>query len=204
MKYKIGIIGSGNIGSGLATHLAKTTNEVLLANRKGPESLTDIVSSIGGSLKASGLKETIEASDVLFFAVPWGQLKALGKQLEDYEGKIIIDTSNNIVSVSPFQLEDIGSISTGEYVAKLFPKHRVVKAFNTLAAATLKQPTKNELGRTVIVISGDDADAKKEVATITEAMGFAPVDTGTFAGGGKLQDIGGPFSGAELIKVGKR
>jgi predicted dinucleotide-binding enzyme len=203
MSYKIGIIGSGNIGQGLAVHLSKTNYQVLLANSRGPESLQELVASIGGSLKAGELRETIRQSDVIFIAVPWTGLTNLAKEFNGYEGKIIVDATNNIVSVSPFSLADLGGKSTGEFVADLLPAQKIVKAFNTLSAATLAQPTKSTDGTTVIVISGDDPEAKKQVATIAEGMGFAPVDLGTFNEAGKIQDVGGALSGIELIKVKK-
>ena len=201
MSYTIGIIGSGHIGRALATHLAKTNYRVLITNSRGAASLADLVASIGGSLTAADLSQTIAQADVLFIAVPWTQLPDLASELKGYNGKIIIDATNNIVSVSPFRLADTAGKSTGEYVAGLFSAQRVVKAFNTLAAATLAQPSQTSLGTTVIVISGDDADAKKEVAGITTAMGFEPIDIGTFELGGHLQDVGGALSGFELIKV---
>ena len=203
MSYKIGIIGSGSIGRGLATHLSKNNYQVLIANSRGPESLEELVNTIGGSLKAEELKETIKQSDVIFIAAPWTSLTDLSKEFADYEGKIIVDATNNIVSVNPFSLADLGGKSTGEFVSELFPTQKVVKAFNTLSAATLANPTKSTDGKTVIVITGDDIEAKKQVATIAEAMGFAPVDLGTFKEAGKIQDVGGALSGIELIKVKK-
>lgn len=201
MSYTIGIIGSGHIGRGLATHLAKTNYRVLITNSRGPASLAGLVASIGGSLTAADFSQTIAQADVLFIAVPWTQLADLATELKGYSGKIMVDATNNIVSVSPFRLADTAGKPTGEYVAALFPTQRVVKAFNTLAAATLAQPSQTNLGTTVIIISGDDADAKKEVAGITKAMGFEPIDIGTFRQGGHLQDVGGALSGFEFIKV---
>lgn len=201
MSYTIGIIGSGHIGRGLAMHLARTNYRVLITNSRGSASLTDLVASIGGSLTAADFSQTIAQADVLFIAVPWTQVPDLANELQGYSGKIMVDATNNIVSVSPFRLADTAGKSTGEYVAELFPTQRVVKAFNTLAAATLAQPSQTSLGTTAIIISGDDADAKKEVAEITKAMGFEPIDIGTFKQGGHLQDVGGALSGFELIKV---
>jgi predicted dinucleotide-binding enzyme len=203
MRYTIGIIGSGNIGRGLAAHLSKTSHQVLISNSRGPESLEGLVRSIGGSLKADTLQETIRQSDVIFIASPWTSLTNLAKEFVGYEGKIIVDATNNIVSVSPFSLADLGSKSTGEFVADLFPAQKVVKAFNTLSAATLANPTKSTAGTTVVVISGNDKEAKAQVSVISQAMGFETIDIGTFKEAGKLQDIGGALSGIELIKVKK-
>ena len=197
----IGIIGSGNIGRGLATHLAATSYPVLIANRHGRASLSELVSSIGGSLTAADLGAAIAQSDILFIAVPWTEVPNLARELEGHQGKIIVDATNNIVSVNPFRLADTGGKPTGAYVAGLLPGQRVVKAFNTLAAATLARPTQNNVGRTVIFLSGDDAEAKQAVATVTEAMSFTPVDIGTFQQGGHLQDIGGVLSSTEFINV---
>jgi predicted dinucleotide-binding enzyme len=201
MSYTIGIIGSGHIGRALATHLAKTTYPVLITNSRGPASLTDLVASIGGSVTAADFSQTIAQADVLFIAVPWTQLPEVASELQGYSGKVIVDATNNIVSVSPFQLADTAGKTTGEFVAALFPAQRVVKAFNTLGAATLAQPSQTNLGATVIIMSGDDADAKKAVADITKAMGFEPIDIGTLKEGGHLQDMGGALSGIELVKV---
>ena len=121
MSYTIGIIGSGHIGRGLASHLAKTNYPVLITNSRGPASLTELVASIGGSLTAAEFSQTIAQADVLFMAVPWTQLSDLANELQGYSGKIIVDATNNIVSVSPFQLADTAGKSTGEYVAALFP-----------------------------------------------------------------------------------
>ena len=203
MSYKIGIIGSGNIGRGLAKHLAKTDYQIMLANSRGAESLETLITSIGGSLKAGELKETIQDSDVIFIAVPWTSLEELADEFKAYEGKIIVDATNNIVSVRPFSLADLGGKSTGAHVSGLFQAQTVVKAFNTLPAATLTNPTQSTDGATVIMISGDDSEAKKKVAIIAEAMGFAPIDLGTFQDAGKYQDVGGALSGVELIKVKK-
>jgi predicted dinucleotide-binding enzyme len=201
MTQKIGIIGAGNIGRGLATHLSKTDHEVMITNTRGVDSLKDLVLSIGGSLIAAEFKETLEQSDVLFIAVPWVNVPDVAKELAMYKDKLIIDATNNIVSVAPFQLADLSGRSTGEYISLLFPTHRVVKAFNTLGAAILALPQKSTRGNTVIFLSGDNTEAKKQTAEIAIAMGFAPIDIGTFKEGGKLQDVGGALSGLELLKV---
>lgn len=200
MRYTIGIIGSGNIGRGLALHLAKTPHNLLITNSRGADSLTDLVTSIGGSLRAADLVATIQQADVLFLATPWSKLEEVAQVMGAHSGKILVDATNNIVSTSPFELADTGGKTTGSYTAALFPQQRLVKAFNTLPAATLALPAQNSAGSRVIVLSGDDPEAKSIVADVAQAMGFAPIDLGTLQEGGKLQDMGGAFSGVNLIK----
>jgi predicted dinucleotide-binding enzyme len=202
MRYTIGIIGSGNIGRGLAIHLAKTSHKVIIANSRGAESLQQMVASIGGSLTAADLTEAIQQSDVLFIAVPWNAVAELATKLADYSGKIIVDTTNPVVSMNPFSFANLGDQTSGEYNADLFPKQHLVKAFNTLAAATLEHPTSKSEKPLVVFFSGDDNEAKKTVSTIVKDMGFAPVNIGSLKDGGKLQDMnGGTLAGIELAKV---
>jgi predicted dinucleotide-binding enzyme len=52
--------------------------------------------------------------------------------------------------------------------------------------------------RTVLFISGDDADAKKPVNDLIEEVGFCCVDLGSLAVGGRLQQLGGPLLGVRL------
>jgi predicted dinucleotide-binding enzyme len=47
-------------------------------------------------------------------------------------------------------------------------------------------------------IAGDDADAKDRVAALIADIGFAAVDTGGLAEGGRKQQIRGPLSGLIL------
>lgn len=203
MQHKIGIIGAGHIGQALATHLAKTSHQILLTNSRGVESLRETVAAIGGNLRAADLDETIKEADLLFIAVPWSKMPELSNKLKALNGKVLVDASNNIVSVNPFRLADMGGRTTGEFNAGLFSTHRVVKAFNTLAAATLAKPSGTGESQTVIFLSGDDGGAKAEVKAIIQNMGFAAIDLGSHKEGGKLQDVGGPLSGIEFLQVKK-
>jgi predicted dinucleotide-binding enzyme len=79
------------------------------------------------------------------------------------------------------------------------PGARVVKAFNTALAAVFESDPRVGGGRTVVFLSGDDASAKKVVADIVEAVGFATIDLGDLATGGRIQQLGGPLAGNHLV-----
>jgi predicted dinucleotide-binding enzyme len=53
----------------------------------------------------------------------------------------------------------------------------------------------------VIFVSGDDADARSQVATLFADAGFSSIDLGSLATGGVLQQVGGPLAGANLIRL---
>ena len=47
MKKSFGIIGAGNIAKTVARHLIKAGHPVILSNSKGPDTIKEIVSSLG-------------------------------------------------------------------------------------------------------------------------------------------------------------
>jgi hypothetical protein len=47
-------------------------------------------------------------------------------------------------------------------------------------------------------LSGDEDEAKAEVAAVLAASGFAPIDLGGLHAGGLLQQVGGPLASADL------
>ena len=61
-----------------------------------------------------------------------------------------------------------------------------------IADASPKKP------RTVLFISGDDATAKAPLQKVLEEVGFACIDLGSLAIGGRLQQLGGPLAGVNL------
>lgn len=70
----------------------------------------------------------------------------------------------------------------------------MVKAFNTMQSATLAsegRPDAPEEDRLVLFIAGDDAAAKRTVVELISELGFAAIDTGTLAAGGRRQQPDG-------------
>ena len=53
----------------------------------------------------------------------------------------------------------------------------------------------------MIFLSGDDAEAKSEVAALFEAAGFFVVDLGGLRQGGVMQQVGAPLAGKNLIHL---
>ena len=53
----------------------------------------------------------------------------------------------------------------------------------------------------MIFISGDDADARADVAALFEDAGFAAIDLGDLATRGEMQQIHHRLAGANLIRL---
>lgn len=93
-KPKIGLIGSGNVGSNLGRVWAQAGYAVMFSS-KDIESDRKLAAQVGSGARAGTPAEAAAFGDVLVFAVPYGALPELGKQLgASLKGKVVIDASN--------------------------------------------------------------------------------------------------------------
>jgi hypothetical protein len=134
-------------------------------------------------------------------AVPWQHLQKALADLPPWEGRIVVDTTNPVV-MPGFQVADVGGRTSSEVVADLVPGARLVKAANTLPPELLGADPQQGGGRRVLFMSGDDADAKADVGKILQKIGFATVDLGGLATGGRMHQFpGGPLPALNLIRL---
>jgi predicted dinucleotide-binding enzyme len=195
----IGIIGAGNIGRAIAAALAKHGIPATLSNSRGPESLADIIAEIGPGISA-GSREDAAAKDIVIVAVTWSKLPAALGGLPDFGDRIVVD-ANNPIEAPLFKPFDLGGRASSEVVADMVPGARVVKAFNHLQPHLLSGDPASEGGRRVLFYSGDDAAAKAEMGALIDRIGFAGIDLGSLAVGGRLvQFPGGPLPALNLVK----
>jgi len=195
----IGIIGAGHIGQAFARLARRAGREVVIANSRGPESLAPLVAALGEGASAGTVGEAA-ASTIVVLGVPWASVPAAVSGLS-WNGQILIDATNAFV-FPEMKPADLGGRTSSEIVAELVAGARVVKGGNTLGAQVVGGDPNDAGGHRVLVISGDDHDAKAEVAELFDAAGFYPVDLGGLATGGRLQQAGGPFSGLNLVRLG--
>lgn len=195
---KIGILGAGTVGVTLGTQLAAAGHHVLISNGRAPESLEERVGGPGQPLVPVTARDLLDQAETIFLAVPWRNLRdALDRDI-DWRGRILVDVTNIILSITPdIQLDDLGGDSGSETVARLAPSARVVKAFNTLPFETMFAPVPPGFRR-VLVVAGDDRDAISTVSGLIEQTGLHPVWIGPLATAGRQMEIGGPFSRLEL------
>jgi len=117
--------------------------------------------------------------------------------VSDWTGRILVDTTNRLASLSPLQVGDVSGRTSSEIVADLAPGARVVKAFNSVPMAWIED-TSPPRTRTVLFVSGDDEGAKRPLCDLIEQAGHTSVDLGSLAIGGRLQQLGGPLAGLRL------
>jgi predicted dinucleotide-binding enzyme len=201
MTMSIGIIGAGAIGLAFATTLARAGIAATIANSRGPDSLAQSVAALGGKITA-GTREQAASADLVFIAVNWSKLPAALAGLPPWRGRIVID-ANNPIEAPLFKPVDLQGRVSSQVFAEMVSGARVVKAFNHLRAAILASDPAADGGRRVLFYAGDDAGAKAEVAALIDRLGFAGIDLGSLAVGGKLAQFpGGPLPNQNLVRIG--
>ncbi|CAG9173796.1 NADPH-dependent F420 reductase [Cupriavidus respiraculi] len=192
------IIGSGAIGEALAKQFARKGIDVLVSNSRGPASLADLARTLGPSIKPVPVAEALGA-DVVILAVPYRAIADAVGPAAGWDGRIVVDATNAI-DFPAFTPSDLGGRLSSELVEDLLPGARVVKAFNTLPAAVLAADPEQGGGARVVFLSGNHAQANREVAALIGRLGFAAIDLGKLAEGGRLQQFGGALVVHNLVK----
>ncbi|NTH44006.1 NADPH-dependent F420 reductase [Agrobacterium rhizogenes] len=193
---KIGFLGAGVVAQTIAKHALSFGHEVVFSNSRGPESLASLVKELGPGASAGTVQEAAE-QEIVVLAVMWPGVQKALFAVADWKGRLLVDATNRVAGFSPLSLGDISGRTSSEIVADLAPGARVVKAFNSVPMAWISDFTPSK-PNTVLVISGDDDEAKKPVHDLIEEFGFTCVDLGSLAIGGRLQQLGGPLAGIRL------
>ena len=183
---KIGIIGSGHIGSTLARLFAARGHDIVIANSRGPDSLRDLVAELGPNVRAATAPEAARHGDVVIESIPFGCLSDLPSA--ELAGKILV-TAANYYPGRDGQV-DLEGLAESQHTARLVPNARVVKAFNTIWFKHLAEQgdsSKPLEERRAIFVEADDEDAKAVVSDLIDSIGFAPVDGGTLADSVRFQ-----------------
>jgi 8-hydroxy-5-deazaflavin:NADPH oxidoreductase len=192
-KMKIGIVGSGNVGSALGTVWVQAGHDVMFSSRN-LEHDKALAARLGENAHAGTTRDAAAFGNVLMISVPYRALPEVGKDLADLlRGRIVIDTCNPFVSRDGDIAKWARDKGAGLASAELLPGARIVRAFNAIGAARMgaahQQP-----GRTGMPIAGDDADAIEVVSRLIRDIGYEPVLIGGLRMGGYLMP-GTPLAG---------
>jgi 8-hydroxy-5-deazaflavin:NADPH oxidoreductase len=175
-KMKIGIIGSGHVGSALGGVWAKAGNEVMFSSRN-LDNDKKLAAEVGANARAGTPQEAAAFGQVILFAVPYSAFPELIKSLGDsLKGKVVINASN------PFPQRD-GAIAdqAREQGAGLFDEHLlagalVVRAFNAIPAVRMASAHEDP-GKIGMPIAGDKK-AIDVASRLVRQAGFEPVVVG--------------------------
>ena len=173
---KIGIIGTGNVGTGLAKRLVPKGHNLMLSYSRDAAKMTAAAKDLGA--KTGSVAEAVAFGEVVILATPYtANEDALKRAGNPASGKIIWDCTNPLKP--DFSGLLIGTTtSAGEETAALAPWARVVKAIPPFAErlhADLLEIAGDKPG---VFLCGDDPDARSVIARLVSDIGAEPVDTG--------------------------
>ncbi len=184
----IGIIGSGDMGSGLGRLWAAKGHNIFFSFSRDLNKLAQLAESTPNS-KAVPPAEAVAAADVVLISVGYGMIKEALAEAGPIREKTIIDCTN---PVKP----DLSGLSVGlttsaaEEIAKLVPQSRVVKAFNTIFAEIYHSENRLFGSRmSTMFYCGDDGDSKSVVSQLIRETGFEPIDAGPLKSARYLESL---------------
>ena len=175
----VALIGTGNVGAALGRRFAEQGHAVVYGSRNPSASdVAALVRETGHGAVALPPAEAAARSRVVVLAVPWAAAEEVVRGLGNLSGKIVVDPTNpRVMATDGFA--DYPSLpdSNAERIARLASGAHVVKAFSTLGAETMFDPSVAENAVTVPVV-GDDRAAKEVVVGLARQIGLEARDVG--------------------------
>ena len=176
---RIGILGSGLMGSQLGTIFARAGHKVIFSYARSPEKLKKLARNAKGNARPGTPREAAQEADAVLLAVHWSRTDDLLHQTGDLSGKVII-TCSLPMNADNTALVIAHTSSGAEELAKMIPKARIVSAFNTVPSEVLfgVHEARRKASRPSLVYCGDDKRSKAVAAELIRDVGFEPVDAG--------------------------
>jgi predicted dinucleotide-binding enzyme len=186
---KIGIIGSGSMGSALGKIWAQQGHKVMFSYSRARAKLEAIATEVGVNAQAGTPLEAAEFGDVILFVVPWKAVNDALAQVGSLAGKAVISCVNPLKS--DFSGLEIGtSTSAAEEIAKLIPDAKIVEVLFPFAQQ-LHSPSRQLGSETATQFyCGDDGNTKRIVADLIAQVELNPIDAGALSNARFLEPLG--------------
>jgi 8-hydroxy-5-deazaflavin:NADPH oxidoreductase len=170
---KIGIIGSGKVGGTLVRRFETAGHDVVVANSRGPRSLTALAEETGA--KAGTVEEAARDTDLVVLALPLAAVASLPANA--FHGQLVVDAGNYFGGIP--EIDETRETSS------------------RWTADRLPGATTPDGGVIALPIAADDAPAKQRVMAMVAGLGFDPVDAGRLDDSWRQQP-GTPASGRAM------
>lgn len=177
-SLRIGVIGTGNIGGALATHWAHAGHELVISGLD-PEALKPLAARLGAKVRVGSPREAAAFGEVVLISVPYNALPQIGRDYaQELAGKVVLDTGNPYPQRDGAMADEARRVGTGVASAGYLPGTKLVRAFNAIAAANLRDLANRPGTRVAIPLAGDDAGALAIASRLVRDAGFDPVVVG--------------------------
>jgi predicted dinucleotide-binding enzyme len=183
---KIGILGTGMVGTTLGAKMVELGHDVCLGAREATheganawakeQMASAAATSSGGSARAGSFADAATHAELVFVATKGEHTEnalALANAATTLAGKVVIDVTNplDFSKGMPPSLTIANDDSLGERLQRAYPKAKIVKALNTMWCGLMVNPRMLPDTHHTFV-SGDDADAKAKVGELLRSMGW--------------------------------
>ncbi len=188
---KIAVLGTGTVGRALAARLSELGHEVMIGTRDPAKSRGRTAPDAYGNpplgrwlaenprLALGSFAEAAGHGELVVNATQGSaSLDALAEAGEArLAGKVLIDVSNplDFSRGMPPMLFVKDDDSLAERIQRDFPRARVVKTLNTLAAALMVDPGRLDRGQHSVFLSGNDAPAKQTARELLASFGWKDI-----------------------------
>ena len=200
---RIGILGSGLMGSKLGTIFARAGHEVVFSYARSEQKLKKLAREAGERARAGTPREAVQDAGAVLLAIHWSRLDDVLEQAGDLKSKVVISCSLPMNDANT-ELVVAHTSSGAEELAKKVPGAHVVSAFNTVPSEVLfgTYEARRKSRKPSLIYCGDHRRSKEVAATLIADAGFDPLDAGRL----RLARYSEPFAllVAELAYEGKQ
>jgi predicted dinucleotide-binding enzyme len=177
---KIGVLGTGMVGSAIATKLVSIGHEVKMGARSaGNDKARAWLEGAGPRGSQGTFADAAVFGEIVFNCTSGSAaleaLRAAGT--DNLKGKILVDVSNPLEFSKgmPPTLFTGTTDSLGEQIQRAFPDTNVVKTLNTINCQVMVNPGRVAGGDHDVFMSGNDSQAKARVGEILRSFGWKSV-----------------------------
>lgn len=198
---RIGIFGTGNLATALATGWARAGHDITIGGRS-TSAAEAIAAQVGGT--ARPVPAVADGADAVLLAVRWEgvteMLTAAGGPAGALSGVALIDPTN-AVEHGVGVLQTAPARSAAEHIAVLAPGAHVVKAFHLFPSQRWVMP---DAEPATVAMCGDDEGALKMVGTLVRDVGGVPAVLGGLDRVRQLEEVAGFVIGLAFAGVDPR
>ncbi len=174
---KIAVLGTGMVGTTIATKLVSLGHDVVMGAREANNDKAAAWAKGAGAAHGT-FGDAASIAELVFNCTSGaGSMAALtAAGTASLRGKIVVDVANplDFSKGMPPSLLTTSTESLGEQLQVAFPDAKIVKALNTINCDVMVDPSRVP-GEHDVFVCGNDADAKAAVTDLLKTFGWTRV-----------------------------